>query len=159
MFAIEPATRQDLSYLHRAMAALLAHVRDTSQDAYLLRLTDRYIEDSVDWLARLMASDESIVLVAKRGGEPVGYAIGSLTRPFIERSAIETIGLIEHCWVEPACRRQALATKLVEALERWFSERSVEFVDVQYLLGNSEAEATWVRLGYRPYRVIARKQL
>ena len=141
------------------MAALLGHVRDTSQDAYLLRLTDRYVEDSVDWLARLMSSAEAIVLVAKRDHEPVGYAIGTIARPFIERCAIESIGLIEHCWVEPACRRQGVASRLVQTLEGWFVERSIEFVDVQYLLGNTEAEATWARLGYRPYRVMAKKRL
>lgn len=159
MVTIDPATDDDKPYLHHAMAALLEHVRDTSQDAYLLRLTNRYIEDSVGWLDKIMSSGESITWVARQDGRSIGYAIGTVSRPFIERCAIEKIGLIEHCWVEPAYRTQGLATKLVNALECWFHERSIEFVDVQYLLGNSEAEATWERLGYRSYRMIARKRL
>lgn len=41
MISITLATQDDKPYLQQAMAALLTHVRDTSQDAYLLRLTDR----------------------------------------------------------------------------------------------------------------------
>lgn len=159
MITIDTATQDDKPYLHQAMAALLAHVRDTSQDAYLLRLTDRYIEDSVPWLDKIMSSGESRVVVARQDGKAIGYAIGTITRPFIERCAIEEIGLIEHCWVAPAYRMQGLASKLVEVLEHWFRARSIEFVDVQYLLGNSEAETTWESLGYLPYRIIARKRL
>lgn len=159
MITIDAGTHDDTPYLHQAMAALLAHVRDTSQDAYLLRLTDRYIEDSERWLGEIMSSDESMVLVAKWDGIAIGYAIGSITRPFIERCEIEAIGLIEHCWVEPAHRTRGVASELVDALECWFREQSIEFADVQYLLGNNEAEATWTRLGYRPYRFIARKRL
>lgn len=99
------------------------------------------------------------MIVAKQNGKAIGYAIGTVTRPFIERCAIEAIGLIEHCWVVRGHRMQGLASALVDALEHWFRVRSIEFVDVQYLLGNSEAEVTWERLGYLPYRVIARKQL
>ena len=106
-----------------------------------------------------MSSGESVVFVAKQDGISIGYVIGSITRPFIERCAIETIGLIEHCWVEPANRMHGLASKLVDEIERWFRERTIQYVDVQYLLGNIEAEATWARLGYQPYRVIARKTL
>lgn len=52
-----------------------------------------------------------------------------------------------------------LVSKLVDEIEGWFRERSIQYVDVQYLLGNIDAEATWERLGYQAYRVIARKML
>ena len=159
MLAIEVADDEDGPYLLKAMACLLAHVRDSSQDEYLLRLTEDYIEDSRQWIEKVLASDESIVYVAKNDGVPVGYIIGTITRPFIERCSIKKIGLIEHCWVEKECRKSGFATKLVEMIEAWFKANSIQFIDVQYLLGNIEAEITWEKAGYKPYRVISRKSV
>ena len=138
---------------------MLEHVQDTSQDEYLLRLTDDYIGDSEQWIDKILGSDESNTYVAKKDGLPVGYVIGTVTRPFIQRCTIEHIGLIEHCWVETEYRTRGVASKLVEVIENWFRDNAVQYVDVQYLLGNIEAEVTWEKLGYKPYRVISRKVL
>lgn len=157
MITIEVASNNDKPYLLKAMACLLEHVRDTSQDEYLLRLMDNYIQDSEQWIEKILASDESNTYVTKNGGVSIGYVIGTITRPFIKRCAIEKIGLIEHCWVEKEYRMNGLATKLVEAIESWFRENSIQHIDVQYLLGNTEAEIAWEKLGYKPYRIISRK--
>jgi len=159
MITIEVASNNDKPYLLGAMTCLLEHVRESSQDEYLLRLTGNYIEDAEQWIEKLFASDESNTYIAKNDGASIGYAIGTITRPFIKRSAIEKIGLIEHCWVEKECRMNGIATKLVEVIERWFKRHSIQYIDVQYLLGNLEAEITWEKLGYKPYRVISRKVL
>lgn len=159
MITIEVANNNDKPYLLKAMACLLEHVRDTSRDEYLLRLTDDYIEDSEKWIEKILASDESNTYVAKKDGISVGYVVGTVTRPFIQRCAIKHIGLIEHCWVERECRTKGIAAKLVEVIEKWFRDNSIQYIDVQYLLGNIEAEVAWEKLGYKPYRVISRKVL
>lgn len=50
MITIEVANNNDKPYLLKAMAFLLEHVRDTSQDECFLRLTNDYIEDSENWI-------------------------------------------------------------------------------------------------------------
>lgn len=159
MITIEVANNNDKPYLLKAMALLLEHVRDTSQDEYLLRLTGDCIEESEQWMEKILASDESNAYVAKNDGVSVGYVIGTITRPFIQRCTIKHIGLIEHCWVEREYRMKGIAAKLVEVIEKWFRDNSIQYIDVQYLLGNIEAEITWEKLGYKPYRVISRKIL
>lgn len=159
MITIKEANDNDKPYLLEAMACLLEHVKYSSQDEYLLRLTDDYIEDSKQWIEQILASDESNTYVAKIDGASVGYVIGTITRPFIQRCTIKNIGLIEHCWVEKECRMNGLAARLVEVIEEWFKENSIQYIDVQYLLGNIEAEITWENLGYKPYRIISRKVL
>jgi GNAT superfamily N-acetyltransferase len=159
MISIKTATREHKPYLIEAMARLLEHVRDSSQDEYLLRLTDDYINESGQWLDNISASDHSVVFLAEANDIPVGYAIGTITRPFIQNCAIKEIGLLEHCWIEREWRLKGIATMLVKAIEDWFTENSINYIDVQYLLGNFEAENTWENLGYKPYRVIARKIL
>lgn len=157
MTSVVTATKSHKPYLIQAMAHLLEHVRDTSQDAYLLRLTDDYISESAKWLEDRYQSELSSILIAEENGNPIGYVIGTVTKPFLQRCAIQEIGLIEHCWVEKECRMKGVANKLVKAIEAWFKQRSIHYIDVQYLLGNLEAEGTWENLGYKPYRVIARK--
>jgi GNAT superfamily N-acetyltransferase len=157
MITIKPAKHNDKPYLIKAMACLLEHVQDSSQDEYLVRLTDDYIKDSEQWLEKILISDESHIYVAKDDDVPVAYIIGTITQPFIKQSTIEKIGLIEHCWVEKKYRMNGLALKLVKIIEDWFKANSIQYIDVQYLLGNVEAELTWEKLGYKPYRVISRK--
>lgn len=159
MVTIEIANNDDKPYLQKAMVRLLEHVRDSSQDEYLLRLDRDYAEESEQWISKILESETSTTYLAKHNGVPVGYIVGSITRPFIQHCSIKSIGLIEHCWVEQECRMAGVATKLVAKLESWLKENSIQYVDVQYLLGNIEAEASWEKLGYKPYRVISRKAL
>jgi len=159
MISIELANNNDKPYILKAMVCLLEHVRDSSQDEYLLRLTNDYVDEAEQWITKILASDESIIYLAIINGVKVGYIIGTITRPFMQRCSIKKIGLIEHCWVESECRMNGIAAKLVDTVERWFKESSIQYVDVQYLLGNIEAELTWEKLGYKPYRVISRKVL
>ncbi len=77
MLTIEMAENSDKPYLFKAMVRLLEHVRDASQDEYLLRLTNDYIEESEQWIETMLASAESRTYVAKNDGMPVGYIIGT----------------------------------------------------------------------------------
>jgi len=127
MLTIEIAHRIDKPYLLKAMARLLKHVRDSSQDEYLLRLTNDYIEKSAQWIEKILESDESSAYVAKNDGAPVGNIVGTMTRLFIQQCAIEKIGLIAHCWVEQEWRMNRIAAKLVRPIERWFKEHSIQY--------------------------------
>jgi GNAT superfamily N-acetyltransferase len=159
MVSIKTAAPEYMPYLRQAMADLLAHVRDSTRDIYLLNLTDDYLAEAGHWLLDRLHSQQSQILIAQMADKPVGYVIGSMTRPYTQHNSIQAIGLIEHCWVEPAWRRQGVATKLVRVIEDWFRQQGIDYTDVQYIVGNREAEHAWVKLGYSPYRITARKTL
>lgn len=159
MLSIKTAAAKHMPYLCKAMADLLGHVRDSTQDIYLLELTEDYLADAEHWLQERLHSAQSTILIAQKDDKPIGYIIGSVTRPYAQHSRIQAIGLIEHCWVEPAVRRQGIATRLVRDIEDWFRLHGIDYTDVQFIVGNHEAEHAWAKLGYRPYRIIARKAL
>jgi ribosomal protein S18 acetylase RimI-like enzyme len=69
------------------------------------------------------------------------------------------IGYIDMCRVAPEGRRQGIAKALVQAIEHWFQERGITYIDLHYLIGNDEAEKAWARLGYKPYRIASRKEI
>lgn len=156
---IRSAQRGDMTYLLDGMKSLIKHVQKTSQDPYVCNLDQDYERDIEFWFQNLLTSESACILIAQRDRQPAGFIVGVLAEPFVKSSAIKMIGQIELCWVEPAFRRQRVAARLVAELERWFDKTGVEYCDVQYLLGNQEAEATWSRLGYRPYRATGRKRL
>lgn len=156
---IRSAESGDLAYLLAGMKSLIEHVQKTSQDPYVCNLDHDYQQGIEFWFQNLLTSELACILIAQRDQQSTGFIVGVLGEPFVKSSAIKMIGKIEICWVEPVFRQQGIASQLVAELERWFVKAGAEYCDVQYLLGNIEAEAAWSRLGYQAYRVTGRKHL
>ncbi|MBM3235737.1 GNAT family N-acetyltransferase [Candidatus Poribacteria bacterium] len=62
---------------------------------------------------------------------------------------------IELLFVREAYRRQAVGTKLVLILCEFFSSQGVQDISVRYVVGSSEGEGFWTRLGFKPRIVTA----
>jgi ribosomal protein S18 acetylase RimI-like enzyme len=77
----------------------------------------------------------------------------------VQPSAIPAIGYISMLWVDEAFRRKGAARLLVQAVEARFARQGLQHVDLHYLVLNEEVGETWLRLGYKPHRVTARKSL
>lgn len=156
---VRPATADDIQFLDRALRQLYHHVQQTSVDPYLAQLDPGFEAGFAPWFERMLDNADCQILLAVQARMPVGFIVGVLVAPFVRASRIKTIGQIELCWVQPAQRRTGIARALLAELEAWFRSRDVAYIDLQYLLGNTEAEQAWQHLGYRPYRVSARKRL
>lgn len=63
------------------------------------------------------------------------------------------------CWVGPDYIKQGVAGGLVSAIEDWRKERELSHIELNYIVGNTEAGAVWERLGYKPFRITSRKSL
>ena len=63
------------------------------------------------------------------------------------------------CWVEPDYRNRGVARALVSAIEDWCDGSGLKHIELNFIVGNTEAEAVWERLGYRPFRITSRKTL
>ena len=156
---IRKATQNDIPQLVEWMKRLVAHVQTSSGDPYVVNVEDGYENNFADWFTELIQSDAAVIFVAVEDEGNAGFIAGTLTAPFLTASTIKRIGQIDLCWVEPAKRRKGIARKLCLQVERWFNERGIKYVDIQYLVGNSEAEKSWFNLGYKPYRIFSRKEL
>ena len=156
---IRIATKNDVPTLVEWMLNLVLHVQVSSSDPYVLALEEGYENKFAPWFIKTMDSENSVVYMAEDNNIPVGFVFGKITEPFMSLSKIKAIGQIELCWVETRYRKQGIATKLVRELESWFKKKNIEYVDLQYLVGNVEAENSWVHLGYKPYRIAARKKI
>jgi GNAT superfamily N-acetyltransferase len=54
-------------------------------------------------------------------------------------------------WVEPNFRKKGIARRLCSEIEKWFGGAGEKYIELQYLVGNDEAEMSWAKLGYQPY--------
>ena len=54
------------------------------------------------------------------------------------------------CWAEPDTRDKGIAKALLLEIEKWFKEKGIIYVDLNFITGNREAEQTWDRLGFKP---------
>ena len=157
---IRRATQDDVPLLVQWMERLVVHVQISSKDPYVVNVEDGHEREFGTWFAEIIQSDSVAVYVAEENrGNAVGFIVGTITAPFLKASSIKRIGQIDLCWVESAYREKGIARQLCSQVESWFKDRGIKYIDLQYLVGNTEAEKSWINLGYKPYRISARKEI
>jgi ribosomal protein S18 acetylase RimI-like enzyme len=156
---VRRASKADVILLSQWVQKLLNHVRESSSDIYVQDLDEDSEEKTKRKLEERVDSDEGVILVAENKRTPVGFIMGEIATPFIAESKIKKIGYISACWVEPKERRKGVGRDLLQAIENWFRKKEIRYVDLHYLIGNTEAEKAWTRMGFKPYRVASRKEI
>ncbi|GAA2300485.1 GNAT family N-acetyltransferase [Streptomyces caniferus] len=98
------------------------------------------ISDDHDGVARLITTDPEALLLAERDGLLTGTVIAGFDgwRCSAYRLA-----------VHPDCRRQGVATALMEAVEQRFLALGGRRVDAMVLEANDRAQRTWGAAGYQ----------
>ena len=155
---IRTATKTDIPFLADGLTGLIEHTR-TSGDVYFADLDDNYNKGFERYLTRYLKDEKAILLIAQADDQPVGFILGQITSPFLPFSKIKKVGEIAICWVNPKFQGQGIAAKLVEAAEAWFAKQGLEYVELQYIVGNNKAENFWSKQQYKPFRIECRKQI
>ena len=95
----------------------------------------------------LLAREDFAVFGARHGSRWVGFVeVG--TRDVAEGCATSPVGYVEGIWVDPACRRQGIARRLVAAAAGWAARRGYRELASDTELANVGSQAFHARLGF-----------
>lgn len=149
MTSVEIANRGDVESLVELEALLFAEdagVHDPHAD-----VTWPLREAAADF-QRLLADDNSVVLIARRNGTIVGHVVG-YTAPSSPTRQPVTFGVLRSMYVRSNARGAGLGQLLTEAFIDWARERGCVEVHVDSYFENATARRLYERSGFSPRSV------
>ena len=99
-------------------------------------------------LARFLALDAHLILVAERAGHVVGWIHGAEQELLEFGSRCEILGLV----VEEGQRGLGVGRRLVEGIEQWARERGLDQIFVRSNVVRPESHPFYERIGYERYK-------
>ena len=146
MISIRPASKSDLVALGRLGAALMR--QHHAADPRRFVLTDRPEEGYGRFLVSQLGNPDSLVLVAERETEIVGYVFAEI-EPTSWRDLRGPCGFIHDVYVHEGARRQGTGQGLLRAAIAWAHSRGMAQVVLWSKAGNDAAQHLFAKLGFR----------
>jgi len=155
MINIRAATSADRCHLIRMRLALQRHIEASNPKVWkTMEMGERWQAQQVD---DMLNDKEGTVLIAEKDDGAIGFLYGNIeVRNHLTPSCVGFIRLI---FVNKDYRKHGIGTNLIEEIVNYFKSNGVEEVSLNYILGNSEAEEFWNKLGFTPIRVSANTSL
>lgn len=104
------------------------------------------------FLAGEVANDESLVMVAERDGQVIGYVYASL-EPQSWKELRGACGYLHDVFVDADARGTGTGKRLVRAAIAWLEKRGAPRVVLLSAARNEGAQRLFARLGFRPTMV------
>ena len=146
MINIRPASESDLVALGRFGAALMRQHHASDPRRFIL--TDRPEDGYGRFLVSQLANPDSLVLVAERGNEILGYLFAGI-EPTSWRDLRGPCGFIHDVYVHDSARRQGIGQGLVRGAIEWAHSRGRAQVVLWSKSGNDDAQRLFAKLGFR----------
>ena len=120
-----------------------------------------YVSDEVTWGERrklyedLFDRPDTFLFLVRRGGEPIGYALGWVADA-VDGWAADTwkvgerVGELESISVLPEHRGQGIGERLLDLVDEEFDRLGVQDVIIGVLPGNEGARRLYERRGFKP---------
>lgn len=149
---VRRAAIEDVRHLVEMRADLQAHMQASNPN--LFGLTADWRARKAEFYGACLDDPNRCVLVGCVADlSVIGMGMASIrNEPDLEPS---TFGHIDDVWVMPQHRRQGHGRRILAQLLMFFRERGIDDLTVSYVVGNTEAEAFWSKLGFRPALVTA----
>lgn len=156
-FSIRPATPADQAALGE-LGALLMRLHHRYDPQRFLAPGSNPEEGYGRFLASQMGRDRTLVLVAERGGEIIGYIYATLEgRSW--RELRDACGFIDDVVVRESERSSGVATALLEAATAWLRDRGAPRVILWSAEQNAAAQRLFTRRGFRRTMVEMTREL
>jgi len=143
---IRPATGSDEDALGRYGGALMRQHHGFDPQRFVL--SERPEAGYGRFLVSELADAESVVLVAERAGEVVGYVYAGL-EPMSWKELRAACGFVHDVYVDERARGGGIGEKLVRAAIAWLQAKNAPRVVLWSAAGNEAAQRLFDRLGFR----------
>jgi GNAT superfamily N-acetyltransferase len=143
---IRPAAKSDEAALGPLGAALMRQHHASDPRRFIL--TDRPEAGYGRFLVSQLANPDSLVLVAERSDEIVGYVFADI-EPTSWRDLRGPCGFIHDVYVHERERRQGTGRELARAAIAWVRSRGMSQVVLWSKSGNESAQRLFAKLGFR----------
>jgi ribosomal protein S18 acetylase RimI-like enzyme len=133
-----------------------AYAQEQQSQVPINTLAPNYMEFARSGIAQAIEHPAACVMVAEEAGvgtaKVVGYAVGMVQEPppLFEP---EMYTFISDLYVDPAFRRQGVATALVERVRGWGWVKGINRLSL-VLPVNSSAQGLYEKLGFRPIQTM-----
>lgn len=124
------------------------------------RVDDNVAEDFYADIVDRVVKKNGRILIAERGGTPIGWAaaIEGENEVYVEAEE-RTYGYIAELFVTEDMRGQGVGRALIEACEAWSTERGHKVLTIGVLVRNTRAHAVYRSAGFDDYVTLLRKYL
>jgi ribosomal protein S18 acetylase RimI-like enzyme len=143
---IRPATQSDEAALGRYGGALMRQHHDHDPQRFLL--TDRPESDYGRFLESRVGDPNSLVLVAERAGEIVGYVYAGI-EPLSWKELRAPCGFVHDVYVDMSAHHQGIGEALVQAAIAWTRAQGLPRVVLWSASKNEVAQRLFHRMGFR----------
>lgn len=144
--AIRPAREADEAALGRWGGALMRQHHDFDPQRFIR--TEHPEAGYGRFLVSQLSDPESVVLVADRAGEVIGYAFASL-EPMSWKDLRAPCGYLHDVFVDPSARGAGAGTRLVRGAIEWLQAHGAPRVVLMSAARNEGAQRLFARLGFR----------
>lgn len=141
---IRKARKEDIPYLCRMWSFILGNLAKGHPH---FRPSFRPTTGIASHMMRLIGDEDTLVLVAVRGGRRVGFLNASVGRGHAAARE-ERIGLVENIYVEPSLRGSGAADALLGQAMRWLEEKNVRMVEAVCEANNNRAIGFFGKFGF-----------
>lgn len=153
------ATIEDLEFIAQCFTDISLFIKSKASDIYIDGLPNSIDDSIINIASGYIQKDDAIALISEIEGRPIACLLGKVEMTSFPPSGVGKVGNIAICWVSQEFRNQNIGSQLVQEAEYWFASRGVNIVELSYMAGNSLAENVWVKLGFKPFRIFAYKDL
>ena len=147
---IRAYTPEDIASLVRHKARLTS--QHTALDPDYYAPSPAADEEFGNYLQKRINDADFKVFVAKEGGNCVGYVMGWIEqRPplYLKRR----VGYLSNIFVDEAHQKKQVGAQLYRALETWFQERKVDYIEIRADARNSAAMKSFKKYGFKELSV------
>ena len=146
-FTIRPATRSDLPALGRLGASLMRVHYDFDAKRFMPPGPDA--AEGYGWfLGTQLEQDDTVVLVADRAGDLLGYVYAGI-EPRNWKELRDEAGFIHDVVVDEPARHGGVATALMQAAVEWLKQAGMPRVVLWTADPNASAQRLFSHLGFR----------